>query len=295
MAQSKLAPNLEAIRIKYDLAASDFWELPQRKGTWIVKHMALEAIAGMEGIQFDPPQIIEASTKDGIAVMAVRASMTTGTGIINTWATGEASPGNNKNQYPWAMAEKRAKDRVILKLTGIEAYSEDEADDFKQNARQTSTDAPETASATVSDSTAKLIFPALQSELQGSATRSQLEGAWERWLTVIVHWSDSMQEHCEDARQQMVTYLAEHGGDAREANRDIIEADLRIAMNMDDLKAKWSGWGPAMKKLAPTDVAKLSEAKEQVKKAILNIGGTMPAFDALTPEEQHAVKIAATP
>jgi hypothetical protein len=49
------------------------------------------------------------------------------------WATGEASPKNNKNGYPWAMAEKRAKDRVVLKLVGIHGlvYSEDEADDFK--------------------------------------------------------------------------------------------------------------------------------------------------------------------
>lgn len=150
------------------------------------------------------------------------------------------------------------------------------------------------ASSTVSDSTAKLIFPALQSELQGCATRSQLDGAWERWLTVIVNWSDSMQEHCEEVRQQMVTYLAEHGGDARSANADIIEADLRAAINMDDLKAKWSGWGDAMRKLGKDDVIKLSEAKEQVKKAIIGIG-KMPAFDALTPEEQHAVKIANTP
>ena len=30
------------------------------------------------------------------------------------WATGEAAPYNNKNNYPFAMAEKRAKDRVNL-------------------------------------------------------------------------------------------------------------------------------------------------------------------------------------
>ena len=46
---------------------------------------------------------------------------------------GEASPKNNKNAYPWAMAEKRAKDRVILKLIGLHGlvYSEQEADEFK--------------------------------------------------------------------------------------------------------------------------------------------------------------------
>ena len=41
---------------------------------------------------------------------------------------------NNKNSYPYAMAEKRAKDRVILKLIGVAGfvYSEDEADAFKE-------------------------------------------------------------------------------------------------------------------------------------------------------------------
>ena len=43
---------------------------------------------------------------------------------------GEASPRNTKNAYPYAMAEKRAVDRAILKLLGLHGfvYSEDEMD-----------------------------------------------------------------------------------------------------------------------------------------------------------------------
>jgi hypothetical protein len=43
---------------------------------------------------------------------------------------GEATPQNNKNLYASAMAEKRAKDRVILKLIGVSGhvYSSEEAD-----------------------------------------------------------------------------------------------------------------------------------------------------------------------
>jgi hypothetical protein len=38
--------------------------------------------------------------------------------------------------YPYAMAEKRAKDRVILKLAGLYgSHSEEEADDFKQGSK----------------------------------------------------------------------------------------------------------------------------------------------------------------
>ena len=53
---------------------------------------------------------------------------------LNAWSIGEATPANNKNEYPWAMAEKRAKDRVILKLIGASGfvYSEEEADSLKQ-------------------------------------------------------------------------------------------------------------------------------------------------------------------
>ena len=55
-------------------------------------------------------------------------------GDKSEWSIGEASPSNNKNSYPYAMAEKRAKDRVILKLVGLhgDVYAEDEADSFKE-------------------------------------------------------------------------------------------------------------------------------------------------------------------
>ena len=50
------------------------------------------------------------------------------------WSIGEASSKNCTNEYRWAMAEKRAKDRVILKLLGVagDMYSEEEADEFKK-------------------------------------------------------------------------------------------------------------------------------------------------------------------
>ncbi len=126
-----LDPRIDVIREKYGLAREDFWELPQKKGTWIAKHSALEVAAAKANIVFDNPVIIEANAAEGIAAMAVCGVMAE----RREWATGEASPKNNKNTYPWAMAEKRAKDRVILKLIGIHGlvYSEDEGD-FKSDA-----------------------------------------------------------------------------------------------------------------------------------------------------------------
>jgi hypothetical protein len=100
-------------------------------GTWIAYHRALERVAASRNIIFDPPQIVEANGENAVAAICVTGRL----GDRTEWSIGEAAPKNNKNAYPWAMAEKRAKDRVILKLIGLHGtvYSEEEADDFKRN------------------------------------------------------------------------------------------------------------------------------------------------------------------
>ena len=115
------------------LSAKDScWELPQRKGTWIMKHKSLERIAAHKGVKFDIPTIIESDAEKKICIIMVSGTL----GEASEWSIGEATAYNNKNAYPFAMAEKRAKDRVILKLVGLhgDVYSDIEADDFKQGA-----------------------------------------------------------------------------------------------------------------------------------------------------------------
>ena len=60
-------------------------------------------------------------------------------GDRGAWSIGEAAPYNTTNKYPYAMAEKRAKDRVILKLLELsgDVYSEEEADEFKKKSQKT--------------------------------------------------------------------------------------------------------------------------------------------------------------
>ena len=120
---SNLDQRIAAVREMYGLAQSDFWQIPQNR-QWVCKHAALEIVATKANVEWSLPQIIQADTAAGIAVLAVSGKL----GERMEWATGEASPKNNKNSYPWAMAEKRAKDRVVLKLVGIHGlvYSEDE-------------------------------------------------------------------------------------------------------------------------------------------------------------------------
>lgn len=100
-------------------------------GTYVLLHRALERVAAEFKVQFDEPKILH-MTDDGKTL----AILVTGRiGDHAEWSIGEVSPSNNKNSYPFAMAEKRAKDRVILKLVGLHGYvySEEEADDFKED------------------------------------------------------------------------------------------------------------------------------------------------------------------
>ena len=106
-------------------------------GTWVIYHRYCELIAEKAGIKFDPPTVIHHDPAKKEVVVLVSGSIPDaddGDVIFReSWSFGEVSPANNKNSYPWAMAEKRAKDRVILKLAGLagHVYSEEEADEFK--------------------------------------------------------------------------------------------------------------------------------------------------------------------
>jgi len=121
-----ISSELKDILQKYGETASAVWNC---HGTWVAYHAALERIARKAKIVFDPPIVVEADSAAKVAAICVSGKM----GSTEEWSIGEAAPANNKNAYPFAMAEKRAKDRVILKLVGLHGmvYSEDESDDFK--------------------------------------------------------------------------------------------------------------------------------------------------------------------
>lgn len=113
----------------YKVDADEVWEV-RAGGAWAIKHSALERVAAEKGITFDPPSISERDSANKVVAMLITARM----GDRMEWSFGEASPANNKNAYPYAMAEKRGKDRCILKLLNAHGtvYSEEEADEFKQ-------------------------------------------------------------------------------------------------------------------------------------------------------------------
>ena len=100
-------------------------------GTPVLLHKACEKMASLYNIVFDVPTMYAHDIKAKEVAMCVVGHM----GDKTAWATGEVAPYNNKNNYPFAMAEKRAKDRVILKLLNLtgDVYSEEEADEFKES------------------------------------------------------------------------------------------------------------------------------------------------------------------
>jgi len=122
----KVKEHLNALGLTRDSAC---WEV--RPGTWSVKHFALERIAAQMGIKFDAPQVLTVSPE------YVALCVTGHVDGMSEWSVGEASATTSHNKYYCAMAEKRAKDRVILKLIGVhgEVYAEDEADDFTEQGK----------------------------------------------------------------------------------------------------------------------------------------------------------------
>jgi len=128
MTSSTIDPAVGAVLKECGLGADAAWKHKQ-SGKWIVKHWALEVAAAHKGIIFSPPTIVSADPANKIATIIVTGAL----GDRTEWSFGEAAPYNTTQTYPFAMAEKRAKDRVVLKLLQLSgrAYSEEEADDFK--------------------------------------------------------------------------------------------------------------------------------------------------------------------
>ena len=154
--------NIKELASKYELTENDFWELRKNSNKWIITHDACEKIAVTEGIVFDPPEIVNYTptiiTENGEKVQKVVygrekwtpawagtcqkksgdvAMIITGYKQDNPdykiWTTGEANGDNCSMNYMSAMAEKRGKDRIILKLINAYEYgiySDVEADDF---------------------------------------------------------------------------------------------------------------------------------------------------------------------
>lgn len=123
-----LPKEISAFMEKYGVESDELWQVHGK--TWVIKHKALERVANNIGVVFDRPSVIACDIENKSMVVCTFGKL----GERSDWSFGEASPANNKNAYFAAMAEKRSRDRVILKLLNTHSalYSEAEADEFTE-------------------------------------------------------------------------------------------------------------------------------------------------------------------
>jgi hypothetical protein len=197
---ASLPKNIQDFMADYGIDSDEIWQV---HGTsWVIKHKALERVAAEKNIQFEAPRFVETNAADKIVVLCVTGKM----GERSEWSMGEAAPYNNKNSYPYAMAEKRAKDRVILKLLNTHGviYSEEEADDFKPG------NGNGERMKTLPKKDARDIYEKLQRQIDEVQSREQLK-AWgtankDRILILPEDWQDILrlrfEEQMADLRQR---------------------------------------------------------------------------------------------
>jgi len=117
---------------KYNFLKKDDFYKEKRSGKDIIKHHACERIARHEKIKYSEPRFLVVQRDHSVLYCA--ATIGEGEDLKMEWTVGEADLKSNCfNQYVHSMAEKRLKDRLILKLIGVygEIYSSEE--DFVDN------------------------------------------------------------------------------------------------------------------------------------------------------------------
>ncbi len=117
--------------------AGNVWRV---QGTAVIYHKTLERIAAQAQMRFEAPTIIRAERDEAVILVGGHIPGAKPGEERVEWSIGEALINVNyrvsgkQAAYVYAMAEKRAKDRVILKLIELHGlvYSEEEADEFRQ-------------------------------------------------------------------------------------------------------------------------------------------------------------------
>jgi hypothetical protein len=169
----------------HKIDSDEIWEV--HGNSWCIKHKALERAGAAAGIVWERPAMIETDSAAGVVAICVFGKL----GDRTEWSIGEASPKNNKNAYSYAMAEKRGKDRVILKLLNTHGYLYSESEfDAEQKA------------ATLPKKDSKDIYVKLQAEIQSATSREHLK-EWmkankDRILILDPDWQDTLRLQCEE-------------------------------------------------------------------------------------------------
>ena len=173
---------------KYGVDHDEIWEV-RAGGAWAIKHSALERVATEQKISFLPPEVLDSNSMEKYVALLITGQM----GDRTEWSIGEAAPHNNKNAYVFAMAEKRGKDRVILKLLNSHGaiYSDSEADEISEG-----------KVATLPKKDSREIYTKMQAEIRDATSRDHLK-QWmlankDRILILPDDWQDILRLQCEE-------------------------------------------------------------------------------------------------
>jgi len=189
---SKLPENLQRLAAKHNITSDEMWLVPGGK-VHAIKHTAIERMAAAERIRFEIPTVLEGDGQGRTVALM-------GTAQLNDrveWSIGEASPHNNKNAYPWAIAEKRLKGRLTLKLLCAygDVYSEEEAEDFRQPVRQPTPMAtsPRQSSNAIKKGQPEM-WPEFERKMRACQTWDDLRDVWDSYSDKMPTWPQSWQE-----------------------------------------------------------------------------------------------------
>tara|TARA_R100001530_G_scaffold135933_2_gene114573 strand:+ start:644 stop:1144 length:501 start_codon:yes stop_codon:yes gene_type:complete len=120
----KYTPEQTKFNKKYNLTDKDYWECHNKP---VILHSACEKVSIQEGIKNLDLEIVEINSEKRLVVIKCMGNLHDRHEV----SFGESNPKNTMSAYPVAMAEKRAKDRVILKLVGMGGLVYSESDVVK--------------------------------------------------------------------------------------------------------------------------------------------------------------------
>ena len=119
---------LNELYTKYGLSPEDTFKSPQ--GWTIITRAGIDAIQASAGIDINYEVIV--CERDFVVVKAKGSMLSDKEVFVETFGEADRSAkGNCRQNYPVAMAEKRAMSRAVLKLSGfyaLGAFGEDEGD-----------------------------------------------------------------------------------------------------------------------------------------------------------------------
>lgn len=171
----------------HSIDSDEIWEV--HGNSWCIKHKALERAGAVAGITWESPVMIETNSEKGVVALLATGRL----GDRVEWSIGETSPKNCKNAYYYAMAEKRSKDRVILKLLNTHGYLYSEAEmDAETNDKIV----------TLPKKDSKGVYLKMQEEIQACTSRDQLKnwmsGNKDRIIILSQDWQDILRLQCEE-------------------------------------------------------------------------------------------------